>query len=161
MLSRFLVLGLTFAAAATALAAPTLAKWPPWLSIESPVNPFDAAARNGAVMLVHAPFREGIAKLSDISGTAEGIVNGQRKSITLHFDSTARPGVFAVSRQWPNEGTWLVRVALQTTTALVTFDRAGNVASVRVPTMLQGNDRLPRAVGSKEIDSTLAEAAKR
>src|SRR5438045_7178433 len=104
MRSRLVVMGLTLTAAAataaTALAAPTLAKWPPWLSIESPVNPFDASSR-GAVMLVHATFREGTPKLSDVSGSAEGMVNGERKSIALRFDSTARAGVFAPPRQWP------------------------------------------------------------
>jgi hypothetical protein len=151
-----LALGTTTAAFAT----PLTAKWPPWLSIESPVNPFDPTAR-GAAFLVHAIFREGQAQLSDLSGTAEGLVDGARRSITLRFDTTGRPGTFAVRRQWPTEGTWLLRIALQQTTAIITLDRSGNVASVRVPTELARGNQLPRPVGAKEIDSTLAEAAKR
>jgi hypothetical protein len=143
-----------------AFTTPTTAKWPPWLSIESPVNPFDPSAR-GATFLVHAIFREGQTQLADLSGTAEGIVGGARRSITLRFDTTDRPNVFAVRRQWPTEGTWLVRVALRQTTAIVTLDRAGNVASVRVPTELVSGNQLPRPIGAKEIDSTLAEVAKR
>ena len=145
--------------------SPSMVKWPPWISIESPVNPYDPSAR-GAAMLVHAAFREGQAQLSDLSGSAEGIVSGVRRSIPLHFDSTARPNVFALRKQWPAEGTWLLRIALKSTTAIVTLDHGGNVASVRVPTEFTASrDEVPRAVGSKEIDSMLAaalgEAAKR
>src|SRR5438045_7021610 len=93
---------LAIATATAAFTAPSTAKWPPWLSIESPVNPFDPSAR-GATFLVHAVFREGQAQLSDLSGTAEGIVAGARQSITLRFDTTGRPDVFAVRRQWPAE----------------------------------------------------------
>lgn len=150
---------LALATATAAFANPVAAKWPPWLSIESPVNPFDPTAR-GAAFLVHAAVREGQAQLSDVSGTAEGLVNGTRRSIILRFDVTGRPGVFAVRRQWPSDGTWLVRIALQHTTAIVTLDRSGNVASVRVPTELASGNQLPRLVDAREIDSTLAEAAK-
>jgi len=154
------VILLAIATTTAAFATPLTAKWPPWLSIESPVNPFDPAAR-GAAFLVHAVFREGQTQLSDLSGTAEGIVDGSRRSITLRFDTTGRPGVFAVRRQWPTDGTWLLRIALQHTTAIVTLDHSRNVASVRVPTELAGGNQIPRAVGPREIDSTLAEAAKR
>jgi hypothetical protein len=148
------------AVATTAFSTPFVAKWPPWLSIESPVNPFDQTAR-GAVFLVHAVFREGPSQVSDLSGTAEGIVNGSRRSIALRFDTTGRPNVFAVRRQWPSDGTWLLRIALRQTTAIVTLDRGGNVASVRVPTELTAGNQLPRPVDAKEIDSTLAAAARR
>jgi hypothetical protein len=151
---------LVLTAATAAFARPSAVKWPPWLSIESPVNPFDPTTR-GATLLVHAVFREGQAQLSDVSGTAEGIVNGARRSIALRFDSTGRPGVFAVRRQWPSDGTWLLRITLRQTTAIVTLDRGGNFAAVRVPTEVASGSQIPRPVAAKEIDSTLAEAARR
>jgi hypothetical protein len=43
----------------------------------------------------------------------------------------------------------------------VTLDRGGNVASVRVPTELASGNQIPRPVAAREIDSTLAEAARR
>ncbi len=148
------------ATAAGASATTSLVKWPPWLSIESPVNPYDPSVR-GAAMLVHVALREGQLELTGITGSAEGIVNGARRSIPLRFETTSRPGVFALRRQWATEGAWLVRIAVRGTTAIVTMDRAGNVASVRVPTeLLTNGDRVPRAVATKEIDSTLAELAK-
>jgi len=148
---------------ATAFANPfagRAVKSPPWLSIEAPVNPFDAHVR-GAVFLVRATTHEGIPRVADISGAAEGIVGSTRRSIPLSFEPTDRPGVFAVRRQWPAEGTWMARISLLTTTALVTFDRTGNVASARVPTEPQSGVQIPRAVAAREIDSTLAEAARR
>ena len=151
---------LALATATAAFSTPTTAKWPPWLSIESPVNPFDPTAR-GAVMLVHAVFREGQTQVSDLNGAAEGIVNGSRRSIALRFDTTGHPNVFAVRRQWPSDGTWLLRISLRQTTAIVTLDRAGNMASVRVPTELASGSQIPRVVAAKEIDSTLAETARR
>jgi hypothetical protein len=159
--SLFPAVALILATASGVFGATAVAKWPPWLSIESPVNPYDPSNREAA-MLVHATFREGQAQLADVSGSAEGIVGGARRSIPLRFETTSRPSVFGLRRQWPTEGAWLLRIAVRGTTAIVTLDQAGNVASVRVPTELSnGRDQLPRAVASREIDSTLAEVAKR
>jgi hypothetical protein len=134
------------------------AKWPPWLSIESPVNPFDSSTA-GAVFLVHAATRDGAPGLASVSGSAEGLVDNARRTIALRFDATSIPGVFAVRKQWPTEGTWIVRVSLASTTAIVVLDRAGNVASVRVPTTLANGRPIPRAVVARDIDSTLTVAS--
>src|SRR3990172_10738085 len=90
------------AIAAVGLAAPALAG-PPWISIELPANPHDASTR-GAFLLVHA-FHHGTPMGFPITGTAEGIVNGERRSLKLEFDETARAGVFALKRMWPAGGT--------------------------------------------------------
>lgn len=159
---RLLALGLASAALIVAppSSLPHSMKSPAWVSIESPVNPYDAATR-GAVMLVHASLHGNPVSLTDLSGSAEGLVNGQRQTVSLRFDSTSRVGVFGLRRQWPTDGTWLVRVSLHTTTAIVSLDRAGNVAAVRVPTIPSQGIQLPRAVAPAEIDSTLAAAARR
>ena len=47
-----------------------------------------------------------------VSGSAEGLVKGERRSIPLRFSRTSRQGVFAVSRQWPNEGVWTLVVSV-------------------------------------------------
>ena len=64
-------------------------------------------------------------------------------------------------RQWPSDGTWLLRISLSATTAIVTLDDAGNVTGARVPTESSRGMPLPRAVAAKEIDSTLAAAVRR
>jgi hypothetical protein len=155
-ITRAVALSLSLAGAA--FAAPALAAWPPWLSIESPVNPYDPSAR-GATLLVHTALREGVASAADLAGSAEGLVAGARRSVVLRFDTTSHPGVYALRRQWPVDGTWMLRITLKEhTTALVTLDRAGLVASVRVPMQPQpgGGSPVPREVAMREIDSTLA-----
>lgn len=153
-------LAVALVAATAAFSAPAALKWPPWISVESPVNPFDPGAR-GALMLVHVSFREGQSKISDLQGSAEGVVNGARRTIPLRFDDTGRPNTFALRRQWPTEGIWLVRLVVHSTTAVVMLDQAGDVLAVRVPTERRGNDMLPRLVAPREIDSMLAVAARR
>src|SRR5437867_9978688 len=102
MLRRTRSLGLA-AALVTLLAAPALAG-PPWISIELPVNPYDQSMR-GAFLLVHA-FHHGTAVGYIVTGTAEGIVNGERRSLKLEFTETSREGVHALKRTWATEGTW-------------------------------------------------------
>ena len=153
-------LAIALVSATAAFTSPAPLKWPPWISVESPVNPVDPGAR-GALMLVHVTFREGTSSISDLQGSAEGIVNGARRTIALRFEETGRPNTFALKRQWPTDGTWLVRLAVRQTTAIVTLDQAGNILAVRVPTERRGDDVLPRLVASREIDSTLAIAARR
>jgi hypothetical protein len=132
-----------------------LAFWPPWISIESPVNPFDQSVR-GAVFLVHVRMREGVPALNDLSASAEGMVNGSRQTVTVRVDATSQPGVFAVHKQWPATGSWLVVVTFAGhSSALVTIGPNGNVASVQVP-MDAKDPRLPRIASAKEVDSTLA-----
>jgi hypothetical protein len=146
---------------AAARPAPAAFKSPPWISIEAPVNPYDAATRN-ALLLVHAQFREGNTQLADLTGTAEGLVNGGRRTIPLQFDSTSHLNVFGLRRQWPSDGTWLLRIDLRTTTAVVLLDKSGNFASARVPTAHASDGMaLPRAVPRREIDSMLTDAARR
>lgn len=154
---------LAFLAAAATIGAATPAahfKSPAWLSVESPVDPYDPATRDAA-LLVHTRLIDRDARLGDLSGSAEGLVNGARRSIALRFDSVARPNTFGVRRQWPAQGTWLLRISLRETTALVSLDPAGNVTGTHVPMRQTGDIPLPRAVGAREIDSALAVAPKR
>ena len=148
------------ATAAPSSGAARIVKWPPWLSIEAPVNPWDPASR-GVAFYVRALRRDGTPGVAELAGTADGLVGGVRRTLPLEFTATSRPGVFSVRRSWPTDGAWVVRVSLQNTTALVTLDRDGNVASVRIPTDRTSDGLIPRAVSQREVDSTLTELAKR
>jgi hypothetical protein len=166
MLRRALVpaIGLTLAVVTAAVATPTRTaarKQPPWVSVESPANPYDPTTRNAA-FLVHALLRENTPATHEVVATAEGLVGGVRKTVPLRIDTTSQPGVFAVVKQWPTEGTWLLRISLYNTSALVTVDRSGNIASVTVPTTPATGSTmlLPRAVTAREIDAMLASAAR-
>jgi hypothetical protein len=45
-----------------------------------------------------------------ISATAEGLVNGARQSAALRLLPGTGPGVYLVSRDWPTQGVWVVRL---------------------------------------------------
>jgi hypothetical protein len=139
------------------LAAPAVAG-PPWISIELPANPYDRVARD-AYLLVHA-FHHGTAINAIVTGTAEGIVDGQRRTIKLEFTSTGREGVRALRKMWPDEGVWtLVITASQGpedgATAVVTLGADGEVASIKVPTERRGDWTVPTKVSMADIDTAL------
>jgi hypothetical protein len=139
---------------------------PPWISIEYPANPYDSASR-GAYLLVHA-FHHGTPVNFPVSGTAEGIVAGARRTVSLEFKATSRPGVYALNKQWPSDGTWTLVLAVtqgegewNTVKAVVDLAANGEVASVRVPTRQQGVHRVPAPVAMSEIESSLRARAAR
>jgi hypothetical protein len=45
-----------------------------------------------------------------ITGTAEGVVNGFRQSVTLKLVALPTPGVHAVQQQWPDGGQWVLHL---------------------------------------------------
>jgi len=156
MPSRIRSLGLA-AALAALVATPALAG-PPWISIELPVNPYDQSMR-GAFLLVHA-FHHGTPVGYIVTGTAEGIVSGERRSIKLEFTETSREGVYALKRMWPADGVWtLVIKANQgpddAATAVIELGPQGEVASVRVPMMQRGAWTVPAPVSLGDIDAAL------
>jgi hypothetical protein len=146
-------------AAALAVVA-ALSVGPPWISIEYPGNPHDRS-NNGAMLYVHV-FHHAQPIAYPIEGTAEGFVNGERRSIKLKFTDTARPAVYGLSRQWPTEGVWTLVIKMSRgdhgndgATAVVELGADGEVASVRVPTRQQGEWTIPVDVSMAEIDRAL------
>lgn len=132
---------------------------PPWISIEYPVNPLDASMR-GAFLLVHV-FHHATPIVYPVEGTAEGIVNGERRSIKLEFTETSRTGVYGLKRMWPTEGVWTL-VIKGGATAVVELGADGEVASVRVPSRQERGWTIPTDVSMTEIDRALrARAGKR
>ena len=45
---------------------------------------------------------------SQVSATAEGMVNGERRSVTLKVMPASKPGVYGIYQSWPAEGHWVV-----------------------------------------------------
>ena len=131
---------------------------PPWISIEYPPSPYDATTRD-ALLLVHA-FQHGTPANFPIAGTAEGIVEGKRRTVTLSFTRTSRQGVYALKKQWPTEGRWVLAIAVTQETdskagALVEIDQRGEVARVTVPTDQHDGWVMPRAIRSAEVEKAL------
>jgi hypothetical protein len=156
MLSRLRLLALA-GLFSTALAAPAHAG-PPWISIELPANPYDQATR-GAFLVVHA-FHHGVPVAFPVTGTAEGIVDGQRRSVPLQFTATAKTGEYALRRMWPREGTWTLVISVtqgtsDKATAVIEIGPDGDVASVKVPTHRRGDWVIPSPVAMSDIDAGL------
>ena len=130
---------------------------PPWISIELPANPYDRATK-GAFLVVHA-FHHGTPVGFPVSGKAEGIVNGQRKSIDLKFDRTERDGAYVLRNQWGTEGEWTLVISVaqgedDKVTALVQVSGA-DVFSVKVPTEKRGDWDMPKKVTMADVEATL------
>jgi hypothetical protein len=121
----------------------------PWMSIETPVNPYDSAAR-GAAFVVHT-FHHAVPTTLEVEGRAEGLVNGQRRTVPLLL-SAARAGTFAVRNVWGTNGTWsVVLIATQpapraSIEAVVDIGADGSVGRVSMP---------QRMLSTAEIDQGL------
>ena len=159
-----ILVGVAAAASSLSLVAAAPSFGPPWISIETPPNPYDPTSR-GAFLVVHT-FHHGDVVASGVTGTAEGLASGSRRSIPLTFDTTSHRGSYALRKQWPNDGTWMLVINTgghaQGVTALVDIGAEGNVAGVRVPTR-RSNDGwdLPLQVTARDIDSALEVRAAR
>ena len=85
-----------------------------------------------------------------IVATAEGVVNGERKSIPLKLKPMKEPGLYQFERTWPAQGTWLVRTEMRGTHNLVTIfalAKDGRVA---------GSEYVAEGDGRDECDQKLA-----
>ncbi|MFN2398667.1 MAG: hypothetical protein ABR543_08550 [Gemmatimonadaceae bacterium] len=144
------------------VAAPLLAG-PPWISIEVPPNPHDPATR-GAYLVVHT-YHHADNVTKGVGGTAEGLVDGKRQTVRLKFDATPRTGTYALKKQWPSNGTWMLVISSdfgskEAATALVEIAENGEVSSVKVPSRTQDRWTIPRAVAASEIDAALRARAR-
>ncbi len=156
MSARLRTLGLA-AVLSAALATPALAK-PPWISIEYPINPYDASL-SGAFLVVHT-FIHRTPYAVRLTGTAEGVVNGERRTIPLQFKETGQTAVYTLTQSWPREGVWTLVIRGgeapgMVATAVVEVGPDGEVASVRLPTRLDRGT--PSAVNPSmdDIDKAL------
>jgi hypothetical protein len=94
-----------------------------------------------------------------VSGKAEGIVNGQRKTVELKFDRGERDGTYVLKNSWGNEGEWTLVISVtqgenDAATALVQVSNA-KVIAVDVPTEQRGDWTVPKKVTLADVESTL------
>lgn len=150
------------AAAAFALAvAPVVASaGAPWISIELPANPMNPSTRD-AFLIVHAYYHAKQVGFH-ITGHAIGIVHGKRQTLDLALTPTGTPGMYALKRSWPTEGSWVLTLSLGEAsgpTAIVAIGPDGELRSVKVPTQSNGEDRWGRPVTERDIDAALQSVA--
>lgn len=151
------VAGLTLTTVTPAFAGP------PWISIELPANPYNAATRD-AFCLVRV-YHHGDAAYYPVSGSAEGLIGGDRRSQKLSLKETGIPGVYAVNYQPTKDGTWLLLFRIGTdkeyggATVVVQLNRQGQIASAQVPTRTDEREgyRIPTRVTAADVDRMLRE----
>ncbi len=151
---------MSLAAAVTLVAAtasPAFAG-PPWLSIEFPANPMNKSAL-GAYLLVHT-FHHEQATSFVVEARAEGLVNGQRRTLPLTLERTDRDGVYALKQTWPDTGDWVIVITGApgdgSVTALVSI-ADGAIRGIRVPTRKVENGRwtVPLQVTQADVEAEL------
>lgn len=131
---------------------------PPWISVEIPANPNLREAR-GASFLVRA-YHHDLARAYRVTGIAEGMVDGQRRSVPLDVAATGTAGLYAVALPDLDAGRWVLVLTLEAgdtdATALVSLDAGGEIAGVRVPTggVIDGFT-FPREVTDAEVEALL------
>ena len=79
-----------------------------WLTLHSAQSPLGKQIPDAAVLVA----AEGCASPAEVklTGTAEGLVNGERRSVTLEVVPTSKPGVWAVKKSSLGEGRWILAI---------------------------------------------------
>lgn len=117
-----------------AAAATVVLACPPSLTVERPAG---ASAGGDDAFVVVRSFHGCHPGSLAVTGTAEGLVGGARRSMALQLAPTDTAGVYRVRRQWPREGVWVLRLTVTEgdghATALVGVGPSGDVAVIRQP----------------------------
>ena len=125
-----------------------------WVTLGNPDANSKAHAMNAAVTVKLAGCHE--PEKAEITAAAIGEVDGQRRTIALKLIPLDAPGFFAVTRQWPAEGRWVLQFV----------GREGQVVtSTLVATGPDGVDRSTAKMAMKlpddrEVSAMLATGAK-
>ena len=88
-----------------------------------------------------------------VSAVAEGLVNGERRSVPLQVRN-AKNGRYTFARGWPDGGRWVVRLTLGSGNAPATVARLGPDGRVLDQELAWNSD------GRRECDTALAATAR-
>ncbi len=88
-----------------------------WLALGNPDASSEARALHAAVT-VKAIGCVGPESNAKITANAIGIVEGKRQTIPLRLTAMREPGMFAVAKQWPDQGRWIVQFVGRSGTAV-------------------------------------------
>jgi hypothetical protein len=154
---------MAFGAAEPAMRADVPMFGGPWISVETPANPFDNSTRD-AILLVHT-FHHGTPQFMPVAGKAEGLVDGQRRSVDFTLDKSSRDGTYGVQRHWGTKGIWTLLLTAtppehgsnSSIQAVVEIAANGDVGRVTVPRDAQSR---PRLLTASEVDAALRERAR-
>ena len=77
-----------------------------WLQLGNPEA--NTEARNANAVLVIKAVGCHDPATAKVSARAVGTVDGKRQVIPLKLTALGEPGVFALARQWPEQGKWVI-----------------------------------------------------
>jgi len=130
-----------------------------WVTVESAHS--SRPGMSGQTVLVVRPDGCHEPQSAAITATAEGIVNGQRRSLPLKLVAIS-PGVYEIAREWPAQGTWVVAVNAEyrgLSRAAITRLGAGGAIPAKLASSTDGTiaDVQPfnRKLTAGDIDSAL------
>lgn len=116
-----------------------------WLTLHSAQSPLGKQIPDAAVLVA----AEGCASPAEVklTGTAEGMVNGERRSVTLKMVPTSKAGVWAVKKSSLGEGRWVLAIRAGVTTgySIGTVVEVGPNGEYRAGPSLSAQE-LPRQV---------------
>ena len=130
-----------------------------YLSVETPSA--NNSQHKDAVLLVR-PY--GCHQPSDaaLSATAEGVVNGERRSVPLRLTPVSE-GAYAIRQEWPAEGAWVLAINGayngHNSGVLVRLGTNGKVEMKRQSTGTKSEVNaqiVPRKLSREEIENALA-----
>ena len=122
-----------------------------------------AAAPAGAVLLVETQHHTDIADLN-VTGRAEGLVNGKRVSLPLSFVRQS-VGHYSLTRQWQSGSPWVLVLSAEqgpdgthgVAEAIIKVDVSGAFASIDYPAAgWIGSTKSPKRTAASDIDALLA-----
>jgi hypothetical protein len=86
-----------------------------------------------------------------IEATAEGVVNGARQSAAVKLVPAAAPGVYVISRDWPDQGAWVVTLSGECAGA-----KAGALVPIGPGGFIRESSKFfPRFTTKAELEATL------
>lgn len=109
----------------------------------------EGPSRDGRTYVIRAYACSDPASLA-VTAWAEGVVNGERRSLPLSLRPLNSKGAYRFERPWPGDGRWLVRVAFPRANAPVTVATIGRGGRVIDQTLVREGD------GRAECDAKLA-----
>ncbi len=134
------------------------------LSVETPNGSGDPKLKD--VVLITRTYGCHQPADAKLSATAEGLINGNRKSVPLELRSIGS-GVYALKQQWPSEGTWVLALtgAYNGMTSSVMVELGPNGKVLAGTRLEEGNLKGVHAKGARrawvaeDIDSALRSTA--
>lgn len=79
-----------------------------WVVLGNPEASPEARAMN-AVLTAKAAGCHDPAKAT-LTATAIGVVGGKRQEIPLKLTALKEPGMYALAKQWPSQGRWVIQI---------------------------------------------------